>query len=231
MSEFSGTQNYQKELSSVTEVDTRYSYLFVKASFSLSVEFSQFSNSTKSQHRTVTQSNARCEVYTVDMPVFSNEIPLTKSFQEAVKLAAGNGNWRDFLNQFGSHFASRVIFGGRYVYQHEYSAESMSYFASMNIDVKTAAKVQFANAFNLSMSEDLKKYQNQTKLADNRMETTSRVMIGGEPPKSGTWTDWERTVKGNLAPISYDLTALTVLFNFVPDINATKAIDGFNAYL
>ena len=165
------------------------------------------------------------------MPVFSNEIPLTKSFQEAVKQASDNGNWRDFLNQFGSHFASRIIFGGRYVYEHQYSAESMSYFASMNIEVKTAAKVQFANAFDLSMSEDLKKYQNQTKLADNKVETTKRVMIGGEPPKSGTWIDWERTVRGSLAPISYDLTALTVLFNFVPGLNAEKAIAGFNSYL
>ena len=107
----------------------------------------------------------------------------------------------------------------------------MSYFASMNIDVKTAAKVQFANAFDLSMSEDLKKYQNQTNIANSRVETTSRVMIGGEPPKSGTWIDWERTVKGSLAPVSYDLTALTVLFNFVPGINATKAIASFDAYL
>ena len=56
-------------------------------------------------------------------------------------------------------------------------------------------------------------------------------MIGGEPPRSGSWIDWERTVKDNLAPISYDLTALTVLFNFVPNINATQAIASFNTYL
>ena len=56
-------------------------------------------------------------------------------------------------------------------------------------------------------------------------------MIGGEPPRSGDWIDWERTVKDNLAPISYDLTAITMLFNFIPRLNAKKAIASYNTYI
>ena len=165
------------------------------------------------------------------MPVFSNDIPLSNDFKEGVKDGAKNGNWTNFMNEFGTHYANKVIFGGRYVLQHEYAAKSMSYFQSTNIDVKVAAKVQFANMFSLSMSEDLKRYQNQTNVANTKVETIKKVMIGGEPPKSGTWIDWERSVKDNLAPISYDLTALTVLFNFVHDVDAPKAIASFNSYL
>ena len=60
----------------------------------------------------------------------------------------------------------------------------------MNLDVNIAAKVQFANLFHLSMSEDLKKYQNQTNIINTKVETEKASMIGGEPPVSGSWIDW-----------------------------------------
>ena len=73
------------------------------------------------------------------------------------------------MNEFGTHFANKIIYGGRYVLQHEYAAKSISYFKSMNIDVKVAAQVQFAEMFSLSMSEALKRYQNQTKVANSKV--------------------------------------------------------------
>ena len=39
------------------------------------------------------------------------------------------------------------------------------------------------------------------------------------------------TVKGNLAPISYELTALTMLGSFMPNLNTTSAMVSFNSYL
>ena len=52
------------------------------------------------------------------MPVYSNDIPLTKDFEEGVKNAFGNEDWKEFMNTFGTHYAHKVIFGGRYVLQH-----------------------------------------------------------------------------------------------------------------
>ena len=91
---------------------------------------------------------------------------------------------------FGSHYTNRVIFGGRYVDQHSYTEESMAFFKSMGLDVNIASKVQFANSFKLSMSEDLKKYQNQTNVVNTKVETHKAYMIGGEPPVNGSWIDW-----------------------------------------
>ena len=62
------------------------------------------------------------------------------------------------------------------------------------------------------------------------MESTQLSTIGGVPPKSGVWTDWVSTVKANLAPISYKLSAITILFNYVPTLDATAAIKSFNTY-
>ena len=113
------------------------------------------------------------------MPVFSNEIPLTEDFKAYVKESSENGDWADFLDYFGSHFASRVIFGGRYTYQHLYSAQSMSFFTSMNLDVKIASKVQFFQLFKLQMSEELKMYINQTAIINTKVESTQSFMTGG----------------------------------------------------
>ena len=72
VSTFTGTENYQKELSRVTKIDTRLSYSFLKAAFSFSRTFEEFSNSTQSHKQTSCQSNAECTVYTIDMPIYTN---------------------------------------------------------------------------------------------------------------------------------------------------------------
>lgn len=43
--------------------------------------------------------------------------------------------------------------------------------------------------------------------------------------------DWEKTVKDNLVPISYDLSSLSVLFNFIHGISATNVTNDFNESL
>ena len=145
------------------------------------------------------------------MSIFSNEIKLSADFQEGVKKAANNGSWDDVFDHFGSHFLSKVVFGGRYFYEHSYSSESMSFFKSMNLNIETAAKVQFANKLHLNMSETLKKYQSQTNLINSKQLLEKTATRGGEPQLNGSWVDWEKTVRNNLAPISYELTALSVL--------------------
>ena len=45
----------------------------------------------------------------------------------------------------------------------------MSFFKSMNLDIDIASRVQFANKFKISMSDQLKKYQNQTNLINTKL--------------------------------------------------------------
>lgn len=77
----------------------------------------------------------------------------------------------------------------------------------------------------------MKKYQNQTNVINTKVDTTRLATIGGLPPKSGDWLDWANTVKENLAPVKYQLTTISVLFNFVPNINATEAVKSYTTYL
>ena len=107
----------------------------------------------------------------------------------------------------------------------------MSLFKSMNLDISFAAKVQFFSKVGISLSDDMKRYQNQTQVINSKVDTTRLSTLGGLPPKSGNWLDWANTVKGSLAPVSYQLTTLSVLFNFIHSFDAAGAIKSYDTFL
>ncbi len=108
-------------MESNTKFDSRLSLSFLKAAFSFSTAFEQFSNSTQSHKETSSQSNAECTVYTIEMPLYTNQIPLSLDFTEGVKKAHAENNWLQFINHFGTHYATSVVYGGRYFLEHTYS--------------------------------------------------------------------------------------------------------------
>lgn len=77
----------------------------------------------------------------------------------------------------------------------------------------------------------MKKYQNQTNLVSSKVEVQRLSTVGGLPPQSGNWIDWANTVKDSLAPVSYHLTTLSVLFNFIHGLDASGAIKSYESYL
>jgi len=97
----------------------------------------------------------------------------------------------------------------------------------MKLDLNIAAQMQFMSMVHISMSEEYKQYINQTKVINTKVESTQLSTIGGLPPSSGNWNDWVNTVKGNLAPISYKLTAVIVLFNYIPGLDVAGAVNSF----
>ena len=97
----------------------------------------------------------------------------------------------------------------------------------MKLDLHIAASIQYFKIIGMNLTDDQKHYMNQTNVINSKVSTTRISSIGGEPPKSGDWMEWANTVKSNLAPVTYELTTLSVLFNFIQGINATAAIKSF----
>lgn len=62
-------------------------------------------------------------------------------------------DWKEFINHFGTHFASSITYGGRYFMEHMYSEESMSLFQSMKIDINIAAKIQYLTKIGVDLSQ------------------------------------------------------------------------------
>lgn len=210
--------------------DARFDGLVMSAKFSFSYAYSSFSNNTVSKKLTSSQTNAECTLYTLQMPIYSNELTLSNDFINGVKQSFASNQWEEFLDHFGSHYATSVTFGGRYFTEHTYTEQSISLFKSMKLDLSIAAQFQFFSMAGMSLTEDLKKYANQTKVINTKVETSSIASVGGLPPASGNWIDWVNTVRGNLAPVSYRFAAITVLFNYVPGIDAAGAIQSFSDF-
>lgn len=79
----------------------------------------------------------------------------------------------------------------------------------------------------IQLSQDLKRYVNQTRIINNKVSTTRTSNIGGQPPKTGNWIDWANTVKDKLAPVSYNLVTLSMLFKFIGNIDVAAVMKSF----
>ena len=80
-----------------------------------------------------------------------------------MKQSYASNQWDEFLDHFGSHYATSVTFGGRYFTEHTYSEQSISLFKSMKLDLHMAAQFQFFTVAGMSLTDELKKYANQLK--------------------------------------------------------------------
>lgn len=87
------------------------------------------------------------------MPIYSNDIPLSRDFIGGVRESIVENDWSQFIDHFGTHFASSVTFGGRYLMEHTYTEQSMSLFKSMNLDIKFAAEIQYYQKIGLNLSD------------------------------------------------------------------------------
>ena len=92
------------------------------------------------------------------------------------------------------------------------------------------SQFQYYKTANITLTDDLKRYANQTNVVNSKVESYSLATVGGLPPASGNQKDWVSTVKANLAPITYKLTAITVLFNYIQGLDAPKAIKSFEIF-
>lgn len=107
----------------------------------------------------------------------------------------------------------------------------MSLFESMKLDINIAAKIQYMEKVGMQLTQELKNYVSQAKFISSKVSTTRLSTIGGMPPKSGDWIDWANSVKDNLAPVSYKISSLSTLFNFIHNFDAAGAIKSFENYL
>ena len=156
VSKHSGTESYQRKLSTKATLNGGYKGALVEASFSFSSTYEKIQNSTTTHNNTTTQAMAECERYKLSVNIF-DPLPLTDNFKKGVEQSYANKNWDNFINQYGSHFTYEVIMGGRAIQQIEYSFESVSRLEELSIDINTAAKASYAKFYG-DTSFDWKKY-------------------------------------------------------------------------
>ena len=107
-------------------------------------------------NRSVTHSTAECDCYGIDVNLFKTP-KLNSNFVAGVKSSYKSKSWTSFINQFGTHFASDTIMGGRATQEISYDFESVSKMNALGIDINIAAKASFARLYG-DTSYDWHKY-------------------------------------------------------------------------
>lgn len=91
-----------------------------EASFSISKSYQILEKSTIEQQMSITQATAECEAYLISIDLFKSGT-LEDAFIAGVNSSYHNNNWETFVNEFGSHFVSEVVMGGRAAQQIVYN--------------------------------------------------------------------------------------------------------------
>ena len=77
-------------------------------------------------------------------------------------------------------------------------------------ECRLTAKLSFLASLNVKASVGVQSAETQN--FTSKVEETVSINVGGQPPLTGNWLDWQQALKYAPAPISYTLVDIPVLF-------------------
>ena len=133
----SGTQSYQSKLEEKASVG----FGGWGASFSASVDFKTVAKSTKNQSTFLTQSEVSCCAYTAT--ILPHDPPsFTKNFLSSIDSLPpiyDKSSYREFINDFGTHYIKEANMGALYGQQSSISSESWGKMVQQGINIDVSA--------------------------------------------------------------------------------------------
>ena len=187
------------------------------ASFSASVGYKNVHETTSSSENRFYSTKAVCMVYSAAVD-YDNAM-LSDDFELAVKnLGISNSTdttsqYRNFIDEFGTHFVYSMRMGGRYGYQSQISNSKTMELASQGLNVKAAAGYSGLVTVNANAATD--EQMKQAKEFEEARSSVVEFFVGGGPPSGNdSWTpeSWAVTVEQNPLPITYTLVHIENLF-------------------
>ena len=178
--EYTGTKKYQdglKNLVFITGDKTNIS----AASFSGSPDFKLVQQATSITSSLFTESTAKCEAYSLEMPIF-DYLPLNPDFVAAVLKAQLSGleeDWIKVIEVYGTHFVYKTILGGRLHLKYEINNQNYQELTYLNVDIKEATKREFSK-FTKTNTEKNESDSSILELFEKRVDDTKEVYIGGK---------------------------------------------------
>ena len=131
----------------------------------------------------------------------------------AKKLASSDSSQDDlvqFIEYFGTHYASEITFGARFMKQHKVS--QTKYETLREKDVSVEAQASYSGLFSVGGGFSLNSKQRSA--ASNFQESveTSTITVGAAPPSNGDAMTWASSVQENPVPTKYSLSPVYDLF-------------------
>ncbi|WP_226661491.1 MAC/perforin domain-containing protein [Microbulbifer aggregans] len=185
-------------------------------SASASVMFNSFARTNRGRRAMFTWMSAEVEAPAIRLlgadDGYTDGHNLSPEFTNAVialKVDGGETEYDNFVQKFGTHFATEVTFGGMAYQTIRIDSETYESLIEENIDISTEAEATFKQfSGGASYSESNKK----SKEFKRQTETTQeQLRFRGGVPNSDI-NAWMASVPGNPAPIRVSLEQLDKLF-------------------
>ena len=173
---YRGTQSYQEDLKKIAQICFGSDKLN-GFSFSMSRSWERLYNTTSVQKMSLTHATAECQVYEIILDKFA--LPkLSEDFVQGAVYSFKQGNWTEFIEEFGTHYIHEITMGGRATQETSYTYDSVSKMESLDIDINMAAKASFAKFF-VDSSFDWNKYSRSINYSERIETSKSQFYIGG----------------------------------------------------
>lgn len=210
VSEFRGTQSYQNDLKINVKVGGGYDGAAVKASFTASMGYKNMEQKIEKEETVIFQASSKCESYKLALDLYKG-YKISSSFFQALDLAINSNDWNTFISQYGTHYTTEVLFGGRAIQESEFTRTSVSTLKEKGIDVGLAVKAGYAGFYG-EVGVDTSISSQQKSEVESLKRKTNNYFIGGTPPGRGNIQDWQTQVNNQPMPITYKVMPLSDLF-------------------
>ena len=188
-------------------------------SFSASAGYKQASSSVKSGKYKLILSTASCKYYfaklnELDLPEFSPELlqwidRMHKSID--ARGVIDDSLVYDFVNYFGTHFPSDMVYGARFTYENKITSSNYKTMSSSELSVEVQAS--YSGLFSVGGGFGLSSSQQQAASNFSEKSETSTISIGAPPPYTGDAMTWASTVKDTPVPVQFNLIPIYELFD------------------
>lgn len=199
----------------------------VKGIFSASgsTSFKQVQEKTRNSEERIYQVKGTVEGHRLEINLKSpGELTLSPEFRSAARKLGKSLSYRDFINTWGTHFASAVVYGGKAYFRMSVEKEFISKYNLTEMEFNTAVEGTFKK-ITTSIKGSAGSSREATETEENMFRKIRAIAYGGKgsviEQDIRAYNEWAESVRDNPTAIRLALTEYHELFteDFFPEDN------------
>jgi len=195
---------------------------FMGLEFTLSLDFKNTENATRSNTSVFAHVSAECAAYEITMHTYDHP-PVDSNFAAGAKYLSEDYDeemYMEFLKNFGTHVVTRLTVGGRWGWQ--MSFDKFKYTNLLDHSVDIGAGIEYAGKIKAGIKFDHKEDTSNYMSVVHAISNNKSFNIGGtfDPDVE----EWMKSVEANPQPTSLAMQSLDTLLNqlYLPDIDSSS---------
>jgi hypothetical protein len=209
--EINGLKSYHDALEQSVSISGGYDGLIASVSFTASVDYQSAESSLTTQQKVHVITQEKCQLYEVGL---NSDPILSEDFLKAVDNALLQGSWEQFIKEWGTHYATRLVMGASAIKETTFSRETVQQLQSAGVNVAAGVSGSYAKAKG-SLDTKTGLSTSQQSYFDKADKEERQYYIGAQPdPNNNNNATWILNIeKSQPLPLSSTLNYIGDLFN------------------